>query len=236
MRELRCTRVLAVALACAASWSAAVIPAHAQGVATATADDRRQAAKDFAEGDRAFATGDFRRAAQAYERAYARVPHHDVLWNEARAWHRAGELAHAANLYARYLREAPSAARDRNSAQRALDELSGKLGKLEIHAEGATEITVDDAAVGDAATYVTPGAHVIKGKAADGGVIRQEKDVHAGDDVSVALVLPLLHPRPPLLRLPTPRRPPPPKQADRAGPGLLSWCGSAAARRWSWRA
>src|SRR5258708_39824655 len=78
--------------------------AQGEGVSTASADDRRQAAKDFADGDRAFKEGDYRGAAVAYERAYARVPHHSALWNAARAWQRAGELARAANHYAHYLR------------------------------------------------------------------------------------------------------------------------------------
>jgi hypothetical protein len=229
MRELRCT-VLAVALASAAAWGAAAIPARAQGVATATADDRRQAAKDFAEGDRAFATGDFRRAALAYDRAYARVPHHDVLWNEARAWHRAGELAHAANLYARYLRDAPSAARDRNSAQRALDELAGKLAKLEIHADGITDITVDDAPVDSGAIYVTPGTHIIKGKSADGSAVHQEKDVRAGDDVSLALVAPPPAPSPPPSTDASPAPAPAPETSasTRSWPPLVVWIGGGA--------
>jgi hypothetical protein len=164
--------------------------ADAQAAATATAEDRRQAAKDFGEGDRAFKDGDYRHAAESYERAYQRVPHYSALWNAARSWDHAGEPARAANLYARYLREAPPRARDRNSAQRLLRALSNRLARLEIHATDVTDVRVDDAPMDAPSVYVTPGAHVVAGKTSDGTVVRQSSDVQAGDVVSVALVPP----------------------------------------------
>jgi hypothetical protein len=169
---------------------AATHPALAQGVAAATAEDRRLAARDFADGDRAFKDGDYRQAAESYERAYHRVPHHSALWNAARSWHRAGELARAANVYARYLREAPSSARDRNSAQRAMNELSNRLARLEIHATDVTGVEVDGAPAEGPSVFVTPGAHVISGHTQDGRPVRQSQTVEAGDVVSVAVVPP----------------------------------------------
>jgi hypothetical protein len=202
-RAPACVLVLALATPCAtqAVW---IRTARAQPPPTTTADDRRQAAKDFAEGDRSFAQGDYQHAAEAYDRAYKRVPHHDVLWNEARAWHRARELARAANTYARYLREAPAGARDRNSAQKALGELSTKLALLEIHADGLTAVVVDGRTVDGQSVYVTPGEHVVEGRTGDGKAVRQTPDVHAGDDVSVALVAPPEAPAPPPPPAPTP--------------------------------
>jgi hypothetical protein len=184
-------RVLAAVLSLATPIVAQVVaekPAEAQAGGTATAEDRKQAAKDFAEGDRAFKDGDFRHAAESYERAYHRVPHYSALWNAARAWDHAGEPARAANLYSRYLREAPPRARDRNSAQRLLRALSNRLARLEIHATDVTDVRVDDSPVDASSVYVTPGAHVVEGKASDGTVVRQSSDVQAGDVMSVALV------------------------------------------------
>src|SRR5262249_35778251 len=66
-----------------------------------------EAAKDFADGERAFKAGDFVGAATHFEAAFQKAPHYAPLWNAARAWHRAGSLARAATLYARYLRESP---------------------------------------------------------------------------------------------------------------------------------
>jgi hypothetical protein len=165
-------------------------PARAQAGGTATAEDRKQAAKDFLEGDRAFKDGDYRHAAESYERAYHRVPHYSALWNAARSWDHANEPARAANLYSRYLREAPPRARDRNSAQRLLRALSNRLARLEIHATDVTDVRVDDTPVDAPSVYVTPGAHVVEGKTSDGTAVRQSSDVQSGDVVSVALVPP----------------------------------------------
>lgn len=184
-------RVLAAAVSLATPIVAQVVVerrAEAQAAGSATAEDRREAAKDFAEGDRAFKDGDFRHAAESYERAYQRVPHYSALWNAARSWDHAGEPARAANLYSRYLREAPPRARDRNSAQRLLRALSNRLARLEIHATDVSDVHVDDAPVDAPSVYVTPGAHVVAGKTSDGTVVRQSSDVQAGDVVSISLV------------------------------------------------
>jgi hypothetical protein len=181
-------------------WAASTARADAP---TASAEDRRQAAKDFAEGDRAFKEGDFRQAAESYERAYHRVPHHSALWNAARAWHRAGELSRAANFYARYLREAPPNARDRNSAQRAVNDLSSRLARLEIHATDVGSIKLDGEPVDTTSVYVTPGAHVVEGRTRDDRPVREAQTVEPGDVISIAL---------------SPPPPAPPKQATPPAP------------------
>jgi hypothetical protein len=186
----RAIRVLGAALLVPAMALAAAHPVRAQSVAAASAEDRRQAAKDFADGDRAFKDGDYRQAAESYERAYQRVPHHSALWNAARAWHRAGELSRAANLYARYLREAPSNTRDRNSAQRAMNDLSTRLARIEIHATDVVGVQVDGMSTDAPSVFVTPGAHVVSGHTQDGRPVRQSQSVEAGQVVSIALVPP----------------------------------------------
>lgn len=188
-------RVLGAALLLSAVASAPM--AFAQTRSTATAEERKLAAKDFAEGDRQFKEGDYRGAALSYERAYHRVPHHSALWNAARSWHRAGELAKAANLYAQYLREAPLNARDRNNAQKALNELSNKLARLEIHASDVTDVKVDGTPITATSLFVTPGEHVVEGQTKNGSTVRQPQTVQAGDVVSVALVPPPPAPSPP---------------------------------------
>jgi hypothetical protein len=186
----RAFRRLGAALVVGGATLAAASLAQAQSVVAAGSEDRRQAAKDFADGDRAFKEGDYRQAAESYERAYARVPHPSALWNAARAWHRAGELARAANLYVRYLREAPAGARDRNTAQKAMNELSGRLARIEVHATDVGDVEVDGQALMGPSVFVTPGAHVVSGRAQDGRPVRQSQTVEAGDIVSVALVPP----------------------------------------------
>ncbi len=148
---------------------------------------RRDAAQKFVEGTRAFDAGDFHRAGEAFEAAYALAPHPDALWNAARAWHSAGEDARAANHYAHYLRDAPPQARDRASAQSALRALARKLGRIEVHAsEGVDDLRVDEGPVTGAVVWVAPGVHVLRGRSARGPV-EQQTTVAAGGDVSVLL-------------------------------------------------
>jgi hypothetical protein len=108
------------------------------------------------------------------------------LWNAARAWHRAGENARAANLYAQYLREAPPGAPDRNSATTALRTLSAKLGKLEIHAPGVDDVRVDGRPIdASGVVYVNPGRHVVTGRRG-GDALERSESTPAGSVVSVA--------------------------------------------------
>jgi hypothetical protein len=159
----------------------------------------------FEEGTRAFDAGDFVAAARLFLEAYAAVPHHAALWNAARAERRAGELAPAANLYARYLREAPAGTPDRDRAIADLRALEPLLGRLQIVAPGATEIAVDGAAVDDPTVWVTPGAHLVSGRV--GGEPRTlEVQSAPGAAVSVALTPPA---PPPAAAVP-PIAPPPP--------------------------
>jgi hypothetical protein len=157
--------------------------------ASPSSEERRAAAREFAEGQRAFKAGDYPHAGTSFEAAYHHAPHPAPLWNAARAWYRAGELVRAANLYAKYLREAPPKAPDRNSATSALNELSQKLARLEIHAPDMTDVKVDEQPTEGLSVYVNPGAHVVEAHAGD-KVVRQSQNVQAGQVVSVALVAP----------------------------------------------
>ncbi len=194
-------------------------PARAQSPASSsapTAADRQAAAKDFAEGQRAFTLGDYPRAAGAFERAYAKSPHHSSLWNAARSWQRAGEIARAANLYARYLREAPPNAPDRNSASSALKKLTLKLARLDLHAgPGLSDLRVDGDTVDHPSVYVTPGTHLVEAMAGDHKV-KQTQKVDAGAVVSVALVAP-----PPPKPKPEPLKSEPPKPSGKLPPAVV---------------
>lgn len=164
---------------------ASVLWSHHVGAETS---DHR-AAVEFAEGQRAYAAGDFRHAGDAFEKAYHDKPHYAPLFNAARAWQRAGELARAANLYSRYLDEAPVQARDRDTATTALRDLALRLGKFEIHpARGVGSLAVDGVVLeaGQLGLYVNPGEHLITGKSGQTEA-RQTSTARAGEVASVAL-------------------------------------------------
>jgi hypothetical protein len=158
----------------------------ARATAAGDDDDKAAAQQQFQAGQKAFAAGDFRAAAEAFEEAYRRKPHHAPLWNAARAWYRAGESVRAANLYAKYLREAPPGTKDRDSAQQALKELSGKLGKISVQSTGPTDLAVDDAPVDANGVYVAPGEHAVSGKSGKDPV-KKSVTVEAGQSLSVTL-------------------------------------------------
>jgi hypothetical protein len=169
--------------------------------------NRDAAAAAFAEGERAFAAGDYQRAARSFAQAYALAPHPAALWNTARAWHEAGELARAANLFAKYLREAPAGAPDRGSATKALEDLSRKLGRIDVFAPGLADVRVDDTPADGGIVYVSPGTHVIRARAKS-GVLQRTREVEAGAVIEVALVGEAVDPASP------PRDPAPPPAAS----------------------
>ena len=158
------------------------------GVARAQ-DATQQAAREFTDGQKAFGANEFRKAAELFEAAYQHKPHHAALYNGARARQKAGDSARAANLYLRYLREAPSDARDRNTATTSLHNLATKLGQLDVHAVGLDELKVDQEPATEGTVYVDPGAHVIEASK-DGKAVQKKPSVEAGETVSVTLVAP----------------------------------------------
>lgn len=161
-----------------------------RAAAEPTPEARKAAARHFAEAERAYAAEDWTQAANAFEAAYKAAPHPDPLWNAARAWQRAGEHARAANLYARYLREAPGNAHDRSNATKALAQLAQKLGRVEIHAAaGIEDVKVDAKPVEGESVFVVPGTHVVSGREGARSV-EQTVNVAAGAVISVALAEP----------------------------------------------
>jgi hypothetical protein len=150
-------------------------------------EKKKAAAAAFDRGEKAYAAKDFKGAGAAFEEAFDHVPHPSALWNAARAWNRAGELARAANLYTRYLSEAPPDAPDRKSATSSLEKLTPKLGKLNITAPGSDSVEVDDEVALGKSVYVSPGTHVVRARSKD-KVIQRVQSVEAGGVASVALV------------------------------------------------
>jgi hypothetical protein len=188
---------------------------------------KRAAAKSFAEGKAAFLAGDYLHAGRAFEEAYALAPHEDASWNAASAWHRGGELVRAANLYVRYLGEAPPGAADRNTATRALHDLSQRLGRLEIHAAGFDEVRLDAEPIAAETRYVTPGTHKLTGRRGERDV-EQVVSIDAGAMASVTLEMPFEPPPSPIAPTVARRHDPTPVVAPaRSGISpVVAWVGA----------
>ncbi|MBX3227523.1 MAG: hypothetical protein KIT84_14300 [Labilithrix sp.] len=172
-------------------------------------DDKTTAHALFLAGQKAFHAGDYKTAGSIFEEAYRKKPHHDALWNAASAWNRAGEDVRAANLYAKYLREAPTSAQDRKAAGAALGTLTSKLGKVVVHAPALSDVKVDETPSDPDGLFVAPGEHVVSGRSGDVPV-KKTVTLAAGQTLEVTL-----EPPPPPPKKPEPAPPPPPRKEER---------------------
>lgn len=185
-----CRTFLAVVIALGAAHGTPAVqakgPASAQSPKAAAA--KAEAAKEFKAGVAAFKKKQFIEAAEHFEAAYAIAPHPTALWNAADAREKAGELAPAANLYARYLDSAAEGDKDRYEAKQRLNNLSMVLGRLELSGPDASDIKIDRKLVeGQTLVYVDPGDHVVTAKA-EGKFLSKNVSVAAGAKVLVRLV------------------------------------------------
>lgn len=140
---------------------------------------RAKAAKRFKEGVRAFGRHDYAAAADAFEDAYRIAPHPAALFNAADAYEKAGELAKAANLCARYLANAPDNDARRPKANKMLAELVPKLGRVQVDAADASDLQLDAKPILLDVTYVDPGDHVVSADF-DGKHVERHVNVVAG--------------------------------------------------------
>jgi hypothetical protein len=168
--------------------SPALMPS-ARAFGAPSADDA-SAKKAFTDADKAFRAGDFRGAAEGFERAYKLKPHHAALWNAARSWDGAGDPVRAANLLEKYLQEAPTGARDRDKAIASLKSLNERLARVEVRGVGISSLQVDGLAADEGARlYVTAGEHVVTGD--DSGTqVKKVVQVEPGQLLSVTLERP----------------------------------------------
>jgi hypothetical protein len=181
-RTVRAT-ILALGLALAAP----AVAAEPRSDAESESDRERRAGQLFGEGQTAFEAGDFRRAATLFEQAYAAKPHHNVLWNAARSWQRAGEEALTANDLERYLREGGADAPHRDEATKTLAEIMKRVGRVQLQRVRMRTVRIDGSATSETTVYVAPGEHVAAGTTSAGEPVRKVFDVRAGETVSVIL-------------------------------------------------
>jgi hypothetical protein len=153
------------------------------------APERARAAKIFRSAEAAFRQHDYRRAAEGFEEANAIAPHPSALFNAARAWEKAGELVVAANLCARYLRDAPADDARRSKANALIADLIPKLGRIEVIDKGAKDVAIDGRPRELEVTYVDPGDHTVTGVFGD-RIARRKLHVIAGSLARVALERP----------------------------------------------
>lgn len=189
-----------------AIWIGAALLLGLPAVTFAGPPDPQLAEQRFGDGEAAFERGDFVAAGRSFEAAYDADPSPSSLFNAAKSWERAGEAARAANLYHRFLDEAPSDTANRDRATAALAELGQKLGRVELVALAVRALSLDGVPVGQQRSlYVTPGSHLLQA-VFDTGKAVKSVTIAAGQSLTVALEPDPPQPKSvePLVRAPTP--------------------------------
>ncbi len=121
---------------------------------------KNQAAELFRAAEEAFRRHDYADAAAHFEQANAIAPHPAALFNAATAWDKAGDPVRAANLCARYLRDAPDDDSRRTRARALLADLTPRVGRVQPSSDGGVDLAIDGAPFAGDVLYVNPGDHV----------------------------------------------------------------------------
>ncbi|MBX3206990.1 MAG: hypothetical protein KF764_18230 [Labilithrix sp.] len=223
------SRLAAVALVLAGALLAGRPAAAAEPTGPAATATRRAAEADAAKAARALAARDYGGAAVGYERAFRQLPNPKWLFGAASARRKNGDLAQAANGYARYLAEAPATAPQRGAAKKELATLAPKLGRLAIEAEGAT-VTVDGEEIASSifgSVYVSAGTHLVEARFGD-ETVKESATAQAGRVSTVALARAASSAPPPAEEPPPPpaEEKPVPRERSRPLPPLAVWIGA----------
>ena len=236
---------LAVSLSVVTTGVLGADTAHAQS------DGETEIARQrFLEGVKHYDQHDYDKARLAFLQAYLLKPHPAVLLNLAQSQLRAGRYAEAAENFAKYIRENPSA-EAMSHAKAAFEEARDKVGEVsvEVNATGAV-INVDGTDVGKSplpyAVYMMPGRHTVR--ATKGGLSADESlESIAGQRMYVTLALPEGSRMAPAAGAASAAAPPPapvstsgvagdkeltptpatPVEADQHSHGFFNWLGSS---------
>lgn len=127
------------------------------------AESAQRAKLEFAKGNDAYEKGNYREAAEAFERAHDLSPHSAVLFNAARAWWKMGESERAADDYAAAIARGELTSEQTLRARSALSNLRKKLGWIIVSGPSDASASVghkQDTPLPFTA-HLTPGDHVL---------------------------------------------------------------------------
>ncbi len=168
----------------------------------------KAARQRFEEGVQFYDKKQYESARAAFMQAYALRKHPAILLNLGQSCLKSGHHAEAAKFFQQYLREASNITpAQRSDADQGLAEARTKLGRLEVSAPTAAEISVDGAVAGNAPLSdpvdVEPGTHTVKARMTDGTVDTRSVSASAGEKVKVTFTT--AAPPPPVVApVPTP--------------------------------
>jgi hypothetical protein len=139
-------------------------------LAAPAVEPKEEARQLLDEGSALYRQGDYPGALERFERARSVYPSARIFFNLGQTLNRLGRRAAAVEAFERFLEEAPDAAPERRSdAQKFLEELRPRVGRLRVTASEGSAITVDGQAVGLAplprSIVLDPGAHELTARA-----------------------------------------------------------------------
>jgi len=199
------TSSLALALLVALAPATLPVSAFAQATDETTTKEARAR---FQEGVDLFDRGQFEQARAKFVQAYALRKHPAVLLNLAQSSLRAGHPLEAVKTFQQFLRDSATVTpQQRETVDKGMAEARTKLGRLEISAPTAAELSVDGTVVGVAPLSepvdVEAGMHTVKAKMTDGTTDSKSVGANAGEKVQVRLGATV----PPVAPVPTPPGP-----------------------------
>jgi hypothetical protein len=137
-----------VRIALAGLFFLAAAPEIAPDTCTAYAQDSRRAKRAFKAGKKAYAEGNFVKAAELFKEAYGHDAKPAILFNIGQSYKDAGSSQEALNYFARYLNEVPEAP-NRETVQETIFELqqlmAGSLATITVDGpEEGLDVFIDD--------------------------------------------------------------------------------------------
>ncbi len=165
-RMARAWRTLALCFGLAALSLVTPSAAFADGVDAAT---KKAAAAEASKASKALGAQSYKTAAEGFESAFSKYANYTWLFNAATARQRNGDVVRAANEYARFLAEAPEKDKNRATAKTELANLATMLGRVDLKADGASQVTIDGqpADMSTMPIYVLAGTHTFEAKYGD---------------------------------------------------------------------
>jgi hypothetical protein len=177
-----------VAPAAALAWIAIIVGSAAAAGAEDESPEKAQARMLLSQGNQLFERGDLKAALANFRAAYALYPSPKLLVNASAAERELGDLPAAATDLRHFLDDATedeSALLDKaRSDLRAIEKKVGRIGIKAWPQRSAIEI---DGRIARDPTYVRPGAHSVKVRAATGVQLERDVDVAAGESVELAM-------------------------------------------------
>ncbi len=135
----------------------------------------------FQTGSDAYARGEYRAAAQAFEAAFRLVPRGQAAYNAGIAWQEAKARDRAANALARALAAGDLDATQAQDAKQRLDALAPGLGRLKVRAAaGRVSVGPVEGEPAPLEVYLEPGSQRVQLERPDGSTLQHSVSIDAG--------------------------------------------------------